>query len=80
MVGITYLGPGQAVPEERHVTVVIHRERTGGERGYFFDSVKGDHGGSGPLDWLMNEAIKRAEKYASDNGIRHVVVRGQIGR
>lgn len=67
------------MPEDRHVTVVIHRESTGGEKGYFFDSVKGDNGGGGHFDWLMNEAIKRAEKYASDNGIRQVVVRAQVG-
>lgn len=73
---IRYLSPNDAFPSERHVVVVIHRDRhTGWEKGYFYDSAKGDFGGSGPFDWLMKEAIERAKCFAATNNIPLVLIR-----
>lgn len=74
-----YLGPQDAIPSERHVAVVVHRDRAGNEKGYFFDSAEGDFGGSGPFDWRMSEAIERAERFARDERISLVVVRAKAG-
>jgi hypothetical protein len=72
-----YLGPNDPNPTERHVTVVIHRDHVGVEKGYFFDSAEKDLGGSGPFDWRMAEAIEKAERLAADRRIPIVAVRAK---
>lgn len=67
--------PSSEMPPQRHVAVVIHRDQSGREKGYFFDSAEGDHGGSGPFDWNRDEAIERAKRFANDLGIQTVVIR-----
>jgi hypothetical protein len=74
---ISYLGPNDPLPSERHVAVVIHRDQRGVEKGYFYDSADKDFGGSGPFDWRMSEAIERAERFAADRHIPLVVVRAE---
>lgn len=64
---------------ERHVVVIAHR--TGQpviEKGYFSDSLDGDHGGSGPFDWKLEEAITRAKRFAEDHRIAQIVVRAKV--
>ncbi|WP_311269595.1 hypothetical protein [Sphingobium sp. WCS2017Hpa-17] len=75
MASTIYLSPKVDIPTERHVTVVVHRDHGGLEKGYFFDSAEGDSGGSGSFDWLMTEAIERARRFADDAGIEKVIVR-----
>lgn len=75
MTTIMHLGPNDPLPNERHVAVVVHRDHMAMEKAYFFDSAERDHGGSGPFDWRMSEAIERAEKYAINHGIHLVAVR-----
>lgn len=77
MATVVYLGPNDPIPSERHVTVIIHRDHKGMEKGYFYDSAKADFGGSGPFDWRMAEAIERAERFATDQQIPLVVVRAK---
>lgn len=78
MVCITFMGPGEPTPEERHVAVVVHREENGSEKGYFYDTAEEDHGGNGPFDWLMNEAIERAERFARERQLGRVIVRAKL--
>jgi len=79
MPNLNYLSPSYPLPEGRYVAVVVHRDmKLGGiEKGYFYDSAGGDNGGSGPFDWRVSEAIERAKRYASENGIAQVVVKAQ---
>ena len=80
MVDVMYNAPEVPFPEERHVAVVVHREMVNGrvrEKAYFYDSAKGDYGGGGPFNFLMDEALERAKRFASDNNITKVVVRAQ---
>lgn len=80
MVEIIYQPPDVSLPGERHVAVVVHQELVNGhvrERAYFYDSAKGDSGGSGPFDFLMDEAIERAKRFAFDNNITKVIVRAK---
>jgi len=72
-----HLGPNDPIPSERHVAVIVHRDHTGVEKGYFYDSAESDFGGSGPFDWRMSEAIERAERFARDKEIALVVVRAR---
>lgn len=74
---ILHLGPNDPIPSERHVAVIVHRDHTGIEKGYFYDSAKSDFGGSGPFDWHMAEAIERAERFAIDQQISLVVIRAK---
>lgn len=75
MAKVRYLHPSEPVPIERHVAVVIHRDHMGTEKGYFYDTAESDHGGSGPFDWRLSEAIQRAEQFATQQQIHAVVVR-----
>lgn len=75
MTAILYLSPTADIPAERHVAVVVHRGIGGMEQGYFFDSAKGDTGGSAGFDWRMSEAIERAKRFAAEQGIDKVIVR-----
>lgn len=75
MTAILYLSPTDDIPAERHVAVVVHRGFGGMEQGYFFDSAKGDAGGSAGFDWRMSEAIERATRFAAEQGIDKVIVR-----
>lgn len=75
MTAIIYLSPADEVPAERHVAVVVHCGFGGMEMGYFFDSAKGDTGGSAGFDWRMSEAIERARRFAAEQGIDKVIVR-----
>jgi len=72
---IVYALPDAPSPDHRHLIVIVHRDRDGREKGYFFDSAKGDHGGSGPFDWNKDEAIERAKRFADGEGISLIVVR-----
>lgn len=74
-----YLGPSDPIPSERHVSVVIHRDHAGVEKGYFYDSAEKNLGGSGPFDWRMAEAIERAERFAAERQISMVAVRARKG-
>jgi hypothetical protein len=78
MVKIAYLSPSSELPVERHVAVVIHRDNRGAEKGYFYDTADGDSKGSGPFDWNMEEAVERAERFATDKGLALVTVRAQL--
>lgn len=69
-----YLTPSDPLPTERHIAVVVHRDKIGGEKGYFYDSADGDDGGSGPFDWRKDEAIHRAEQFGRDRDVLLVVV------
>ncbi|SCX28579.1 hypothetical protein DSM25558_4509 [Agrobacterium sp. DSM 25558] len=67
-----------SLAEERHVVVVVHQELVNGsvtEKAYFYDSAEVDNGGGGPFDFMMDEALVRAKRFASDNKIAKVVVR-----
>ncbi len=75
MTAIRYLSPKDEIPVERHVAVIVHRGFGGMEQAYFFDSAKGDNGGSAGFDWRMSEAIERATRFAQEQGIEQVVVR-----
>ncbi|GBQ78132.1 hypothetical protein AA14337_1046 [Acetobacter malorum DSM 14337] len=77
MTNIIYLGPNENFPLDHHVVVVIHKNEKGVEKGYFYDSNGKDFGGSGPFDWVMDEAIERSKKYATVKGISTVVVRAK---
>jgi hypothetical protein len=33
-----YLTPRNPLPTERHIAVVVRRDKIGGEKGYFYDS------------------------------------------
>ncbi len=77
MPNLHHLSPTDPLPEGRHVAVMVHRDHIGLEKGYFYDSDKGDTGGSGAFDWRMSEAIERAQKYATANGIPLVVVKAK---
>lgn len=78
MVEVIYAPPGMPMPEERHVVVMVHREgQPIAEKGYFFDSAEGDHGGSGPFDWRLEEAIERAKRFAADRKLTRVIVRAR---
>ena len=74
MIDVVYAAPNTPEPSERHVAVIAHRDALG-EKGYFYDSTAGDHGGSGPFDWRLSEAINRATRFAADNKIKLVIVR-----
>jgi len=50
MTAIRYLSPKDEIPVERHVAVIVHRGFGGMEQDYFFDSAKGDNGGSAGFD------------------------------
>jgi hypothetical protein len=80
LINVLHLSPGQEAPEERHVVVIIHREGTGSEKGYFFDSAERDHGGSGPFDWPMDEAIERAKRFTRESNLQLVVVKAKLPR
>lgn len=76
MVDVIYALPGTPEHRERHVVVVAHRMGMPSiEKGYFYDSAKRDHGGSGPFDWRLDEAIERAKRFAADSGLNQIVVR-----
>ncbi|WP_133121826.1 hypothetical protein [Pleomorphomonas carboxyditropha] len=80
MVDVIYNAKDVPLPVEQHVTVVVHKELVNGraiDKAYFYDSSKGDYGGSGPFDFLVDEAIERAKRFASDNNITKVVMRAQ---
>lgn len=80
MVDIIYYKPDEPWPQERHVAVVVHRELVNGrvkEKAYFYDSVEGDYGGSGPFDFLLDEALERANRFADDKNITKVIVRAK---
>lgn len=77
MTKISYLSPSTELPAERHVAVVVHRDHTGAEKGYFYDTEEGNSKGSGPFDWNMDEAVERAEKFAAQRGLNLVTVRAQ---
>ena len=77
MVRVTYLRPGEPAPLERHVAVIVHREGGGTDKAYFYDTAKNDYGGSGPFDWLLNEAIERAKSFARERQLENVVVRAR---
>ncbi|CAH0499034.1 hypothetical protein [Novosphingobium sp. CECT 9465] len=79
MATIIYLSPTDEIPAERHVAVIVHRGFGGMELGYFFDSAKGDTGGSAGCDWRMSEAIERATRFAKEQNIDKVVVRAACG-
>lgn len=79
MTNIIYLRPGQPAPDERHVAVVVHRDISGIEKGYFYDSAEGDSGGAGPFDWLIKETMDRAERFATDRRLSLIVVRSKTG-
>lgn len=74
---IIYQGPHGQAPAERHVAVMVHRDMSGNEKGYFFDSAEQDTGGSGSFDWRMDEAISRAVRFAKEENIDLVVVRAK---
>ena len=78
MTKIAYLSPSADLPLERHVAVVIHRDQTGTEKGYFYDTAAGDTKGAGPFDWNMDEAIARAKEFALEMGLSLVTVRAQL--
>lgn len=80
MVDVIHLHPDDPLIVERHVAVIIHRDGSppGYDKGYFYDSAGNDHGGSGPFDWRMDEAIERATRFAAQNGIGKVVVRARL--
>lgn len=50
MTAIRYLSPKDEIPVERHVAVIVHRGFGGMKQDYFFDSAKGDNGGSAGFD------------------------------
>lgn len=75
MTAIIYLSPADESPAERHVGVVVHCGFGGMGKGYFFDSAKGDTGGSAGFDWRMSEAIERARRFAAEQLIEKVIVR-----
>lgn len=77
MSNLRYVRLEDIPPAERYVTVVTHIDQIGIEKGYFFDSVRGDLGGSGPFDWRKSEAFERAERYARDNQISLLVVQSK---
>ena len=77
MTSIVYLSPREDIPANHHVSVVIHKDERGVEKGYFYDSKEKDFGGSGPFDWLMKEVLDRATRYATERGISTVVVRAK---
>lgn len=51
-----------------------------GDKAYFFDSAKGDHGGSASFDWRMEEAVERARKFADDKQIGLVAIYAEQGQ
>ncbi|TPL78850.1 hypothetical protein FJ941_21390 [Mesorhizobium sp. B2-3-13] len=80
MVKVINLGTEENAPAERHVVVVVHQETLNDrvrEKAYFYDSARGDYGGSGPFNFLLDEAMRRAQRFASDNTIAKIVVRAQ---
>jgi hypothetical protein len=78
MVDVIYAAPGDPEPEQRHVVLIVHRlGPPSAEKGYFYDSAVGDHGGSGPFDWLLAEAIVRAKRFAQDEKIAQVIIRAK---
>ncbi|WP_319414604.1 hypothetical protein [uncultured Cohaesibacter sp.] len=62
------------LPGERHVVVQPHGQPSGKVKAYFYDSDEGDDGGSGPFDFLLDEALRRAERFAYHKGIRTIIV------
>lgn len=42
--------------------------------GYFYQSIDGDCGVSGPSDWTVKDAIERATNFADSKGIEYIVV------
>ena len=78
LVDVIYALLGAAGPTERHVVVIAHRMGPPSlEKGYFYDSADHDHGGSGPFDWRLDEAVARAKRFAADIGLTQVVVRAK---
>lgn len=80
MVEVIYQSPEKPAPAERHIVVVVHEDVLNGrvrEKAYFYDSAKGDKGGSGPFDFLLDEAMERAKRFASDHNLTRVVVRAK---
>ena len=74
---VIYLTPSDPLPGERHIAVIAHKDEIGSTKAYFYDSNEGDHGGSGPFDWLLEEAIERAVKFGTNRGIYNIVVVGR---
>lgn len=80
MVDVLYNPSDASLAEERHVVVVVHKAVENGrlnEKAYFHDSAEGDSGGGGPFDFLLDEALTRAKRFASANNIAKVVVRAK---
>lgn len=71
---------GCIVGRRGHVVVIPHQELVNGrvkEKAYFYDSTKGDSGGGGSFDFLVDEALERAKRFAFVNNIAKVVVRAK---
>ena len=62
------------LPSEQHVVVQPYGQPEKTAKAYFYDSEKDDNGGSGPFDFLLDEALERAEQFAADRNIATVVV------
>jgi len=80
LVEVIYQSHEEPAPAERHVVVVVHQEILNGRvkgKAYFYDSEKRDFGGSGPFDFLLDEAMTRAQRFASDNRILKIIVRSK---
>lgn len=80
MVEVIYQSHEEPAPVERHVVVVIHQKILNGrvkEKAFYYDSEKRDCGGSGPFDFLLEEAMTRAQRFASDNRIPKIIVRSK---
>jgi hypothetical protein len=76
MVQIIDRATGTAPPVERHVVVIVHSDpQTGTEKAYCYDSASSDHGGGGPFDLPLSEAIEKARRFALSAHLQTIFIK-----